>query len=252
MNRDEYLPAKISIPTELIRRTHSPTERHPRKRLDAWKDYIRCLRWDFEFQCPFCLLHEADLSEVGVEGQGLATVEHLVGQAEDPCQKNEYSNTYFACRFCNIDRGKHHKAKSTQGKILRPDQDIWSQHFRWRDSYFLHPCKDSYNEIHTLNAYKPNKLQKVARRRIRRETIEEARKIIEAVPEYIRELESRVPELLQGDATQLKSTIKQLRFFKDRLKAASRSLQRYRRVPIDAPETCRCGLRAPSTQGSPR
>ncbi|MGB1017020.1 MAG: hypothetical protein ACPG4T_22985, partial [Nannocystaceae bacterium] len=96
--------------------------------------------------------------------------------------------------------------------------------------------------IYTLNAYKPNKQSKAAHRKLRRETIESAKEILEVVPGFIETLESKVRNLQAGEAVKLHPVFTKLRLFKKQLQSAQRVLERYRRVPRDAPETCRCGL----------
>lgn len=95
------LPSRTNLP-DAIERTHTPAAgRYP--------TYRPCLRWDFAFACAFCLIHEADLAEHGVEGTGLTSIEHRVPRSDPSAGESltdDYSNCYYACRFCNGSRSK--------------------------------------------------------------------------------------------------------------------------------------------------
>src|SRR5436190_1471867 len=87
------LPRQTQPATAPIPRRHTPSRA-------GYATYRSCLRWEFGFTCAFCLLHEADLVEEGVQGTGLTTIEHHVAQSADLTLVDTYENCFYACRYC--------------------------------------------------------------------------------------------------------------------------------------------------------
>ena len=67
----KILPPQTKPPTSPIERRHRPRPVHGRQ---GYLKFRPCLRWDFGFTCPFCLMHESDFVRGGcVENSRFAT-----------------------------------------------------------------------------------------------------------------------------------------------------------------------------------
>lgn len=117
------LPPQTQPPASPITRRHEPSPSR------QWTLYRDCLRWDFGFTCPFCLLHEADLfGGAGGEGLGGMTTEHRIARSVDDSLAGDYSNCLLACRFCNRSRSNS-PTRLGDRRLLDPTQDAWADHF---------------------------------------------------------------------------------------------------------------------------
>mgnify|MGYP001050588417 CR=1 FL=1 len=74
----KLFPEWTELPTEPVRRMHAPSVQ------PKYRSYVDCLRWDFGFTCPFCLMHEPDLTST-------FCVEHFEMQSTHP----ELSNAWL-------------------------------------------------------------------------------------------------------------------------------------------------------------
>lgn len=222
-----YLDPKTLPPTRKVERTHEP-------RGGSYTAFRQCLRWEFGFQCAFCLIHERDLDPYGTERAGLFGIEHFVPQKHDPELRNEYSNCFYACRFCNGARGYKPVVDSQERHLLHPCANQWSAHFALR-SYELVPLGSDQDAEYTRDAYDINAPNKVTRRRVRRQEWKRVRGLIDDVStQYATALRSlAVPER----RTEARATITQLlRYHRD----AVTGMRRFSSVPDDAASRCNC------------
>lgn len=229
----KILPARTSPPSSLIERRHSP---EPAKGRYGYRKYRPCLRWDFGFTCAFCLLHEADLVEHGVEGTGLTSVEHFipVGGA-GPI--NDYSNCFYACRFCNQARSDLPVVSGKQ-RLLDPCANVWAEHFTLTADDQLVPVDGDSDAAYTHQSYDLDDPRKVDRRRVRRERLGEWRQLLEEGPGLLEELLARTSE--QPSSGQ-RAFLQAAEWLRRSIESAILDIQRYAAIPPDADAACRCG-----------
>ncbi len=207
---------------------------------------MSCLRWDFGFTCPFCMLHEGDLSEHDTSGQALIWVEHLALKSEEKTRANEYDNCFLSCRFCNNTRGKKPATDEKGRKLLNPTQTAWADHFGW-DGDYLKPNPMDADAEYTWQAYRlDDEKQKVPRRRMRRLLIEMSLDLLKALPELVRKLDQEAHSTFEcQDSETAREKLAEARKWQRHLGTTLEQLQRYRAIPRDAPKQCQCG----NTQG---
>lgn len=123
----KILPPETHLPSAPLRRQHLPEPA-------SYSEYRQCLRWEFGFSCAFCLLHEADLIENGIEGTGFMGIEHRVTRSSAPTQEDAYGNCYYACRFCFRSSyrerhgdgcGREHKRALCYHRVHRLEEILW-------------------------------------------------------------------------------------------------------------------------------
>lgn len=117
------------------------------------------LRKDFNHQCAYCLIREADLGNpnnfqkdhfVPQNGGYVGTV-HSKYQGED-FDKNGYYNLYYACDRCN---GRGGKTNTWSQTLLDPCVDkIWDNHIRFNKSLVesMTPQGEEYITTFQLNS----------------------------------------------------------------------------------------------------
>src|SRR5437868_5698501 len=110
-----HLPPRTTPAKARLERRHAPPRAH-------YATYRACVRWEFGFSCAFCLTHEADLLDHGVEGTGLTSIEHRLPQSHDESggSINDYGNCFYACRFCNRARGVEALVDTDGRRLLDP------------------------------------------------------------------------------------------------------------------------------------
>jgi hypothetical protein len=162
----KILPLRTLPPPSIISRRHTPKRAVGRF---GYRAYRACLRWDFGFTCAFCLLHEADLAELGAEGLGLTSIEHFVpvSSEEGEDKVNDYENCFYVCRFCNKSRSNSPIIDSEGQRLLNPCVEIWADHFLPTEDDRLNPL-DS-NAVYTAKIYDLNDPRRMELRRWRRE-----------------------------------------------------------------------------------
>ena len=228
------LAPRTTPPSKPIERDHTPRD-------GSFRLYRDCLRWDFGFTCPFCLLHESDLVEHGAHGTGLTTVEHRVPQSEAPRMRNKYQNCYYACVYCNRARSNRPITDSTKRSLLDPCTHAWAEHF-YLEGDELVPSDGDGDAAYTREAYDLNAPRKVTTRRFRRiAQLDRLRLMREQRPalEFLNGL-IRKPDL----AEQREELVKLAREIRRRFRIAAVESQRYRVIPTDAPTDCRCNDRS--------
>ena len=225
------LPRQTQPPATPIERRHAPAP-------GRYGSYRPCLRWDFGFTCAFCLLHEADLAEHGVEGTGLTWIEHRLLRSVDPLRARDYANCYYACRFCNTARGTAPLEDADGRRVLDPCADAGGHHLMVHGDG-LRPLDDDARYTH--ETYDLDDPRKRLARRSRTAAIDTARKTLSKAPRLI----SRLLELAETAAAKDRAAILDAAQARSAtVRAARRQLERYRAIPADAPTSCRCGTLA--------
>lgn len=191
-----------------------------------------CLRWEFGFSCPFCLLHEADFIEYGIEGW---KIEHAEPMSTHEELKSVYDNCFYSCRFCIISRGKAPVVDGQRRRLLNPCRDVWGEFFELRGDEIQPRRRDDSDAHYTLQVYDLNDPRKVAMRKHRRETIEECRRIVNEVQLHHDRALSRARDTGDPEMVDLARVLWQS------LRSAYEDLERYVPVPLDADQVCRCG-----------
>ncbi len=237
----QILPERTLPFRERLERRHQP--RPARGRL-GYPAYRPCLRWEFGFTCAFCLAHESDLSEHGVEGTGLTTVEHFVpvstGQHQSAAESlaNDYQNCFYACRYCN---GARSTTPSTDGqgrKLLNPCAHRWTEHFSVSDDDRLLPRPGDADAEYTSEAYDLNEARKLEMRRSRRERVEESLALLNRGPDLLDALIARSASQPGIRSVEILAAAENLR---RSMLNAERELMRHAAIPADADSRCRCG-----------
>jgi hypothetical protein len=226
------LPSRALLLDRPIERRHAPT-------IDAgsyrgYETFRPCLRWDFFFTCPFCLLHEAQVSPDGAAGSSQFWIEHLVPQSQRSDLRNSYENLVYTCRRCNQARRSMARSDATGRRLLDPCADVWSAHFIEGDDELEPATGDG---AYTARAYDINSPQKVTLRRMRRETVEESLHVLASVPALLDavmatiNLQPRPEQCLRLEiAEHLHKSIA----------AARRALLQLTAIPRDADDACAC------------
>ena len=221
------LPAKTDLPATQIARRHNP-------RIGAYPTYRPCLRWEFGFTCAFCFLHEADFVAHGIERTGFTGVEHHVPRRSAPQLADEYGNCFYACRFCNRARSRAPNVDANGRRLLEPCTTAWAARFH-QHGFSFQPC-DSDAE-YSAEVYDLNDPRKREMRRSRAGSIGRALRLLADGPDRARRLLSVAERLPHGDRTVVLEAAEAVH---DQVVAARQELVRFRMVPADADETCRC------------
>lgn len=203
------LPAIAPLTAEPIARLHAPEGR-----FGTFRD---CLRWEFGFSCPLCLLHERDLITTGADGWAVVTIEHRYTPSDHPERADEYVNCIYACRRCNTTR----RSQSEMG-VLNPMGAAWADHFEWVADDLMPRDAEA---VHTAEVFGLNDEQRRKMRERRRETIT-----------LLRAHRTRVLEALSDSA--FSDVGKAL--LNDTLAILETQLREWSAIPSDAPTACRC------------
>jgi hypothetical protein len=228
------LPQTTQPPKYPTARRHNPSP------TDA-KNYQRhkpCLRWDFGFTCPFCLLHETDFAPLLADRLGIFTVEHRLLQSTHPEARGDYQNCLYACRLYNLHRKADGLEDQSGRKLLDPTAVAWFAHFQ-TEGDALNPRQEDKNASYTWEAYGLNDSDKVMLRKNRRERIHKLRESLLNGPAEIEALLQIATETQAPlKAKRLMSLVKTL---EQQLEEVRRELGGFRAIPGDADSRCRCG-----------
>ena len=94
-----------------------------------YQRYKQALREDFKYRCAYCILHEGDLFGGGFHN---FQIDHFKPRDTFPALVNEYSNLYYACRWCN-----------------RAKDDTWPSDEEQRGGFvFVDPCVEDLYTTH--------------------------------------------------------------------------------------------------------
>ena len=221
------LPPELRPGQDVIRRRHKP---EPGK----YADYTDCLRWEFGFICAFCLLHETDIIKHGAKGTGMMWVEHLHPQSTTgKHRRDQYSNCYYSCRFCNNRRRAKPVGTGNQ-RLLDPCVSPWAAHFDLANDALV---PRSANGEYTAKAYRVNDPRKRKMRGHRRARIPLLLQQIETVPSLLVQLVERLSRT-RGEARQ--ECLRHIKVLRSTLAAAKDELASWTKVPDDPPSNCRC------------
>lgn len=148
-------------------------------------------------------------------------------------------NCFFACRYCNLARGIKPVISEFYGEgrlLLHPCRHAWADLFKLEtDEFWVRGINE--DALYTLSAYALNEPRKVALRRARRETLQEAIAMVTQFPSLENALLEKAAELADHTLVELAWSLR------SSLKPAWRDLERFVPIPADADEDCPCGHR---------
>lgn len=237
----KILPAATEPWNEKIDRRHSPKAA---KRLGGYEDYRCCLRWEFDFACAFCLCHEADLrrgADEGTRGTGTFSIEHFVTKEREPLLANEYSNCFYACRYCNRDRGRKPNRDAAGRRLLNPCADLWADYFV-REGDSLKPRSNQPDAKYTHEVYKLDLPAKIRARTLRKKKILDYEKALYEIPGLIDEL--RRAGVDRGDSTLIRAAALLGEKRRDTIRDI---LEHLTVIPHDAEHPCSCRREPPAS-----
>jgi hypothetical protein len=189
-------------------------------------------------------LHERDVMPFGVGAEGTRQfwIEHIVPQsdpAEGARRENDYTNCLYTCAFCNHTR--HDRPRlSTDGRLLNPIDDDWSQHFEWKDDH-LEPCSAfDRDATHTRNSYGINDSNRTERRVARRRSIEDLQRDIEARLDDIRTVDDELRGDGLDDAQRQRKRSQRNRWAAEVSSKCDKLQNCFRGLPQDRPNSCEC------------
>lgn len=238
----------------LPRRTHPPKaptlRRHEPRLATRWSQFRPCLRWDFGFTCPFCLLHESDLfGAAGGEGLGGTTVEHFVPRSVDPGRELDYTNCLYACRLCNRARSNR-PIQQESARLLDPTGTAWARHFELSEDE-IEPMAGDLDAAYTHETYDLNDARKVVRRQLRYQLVSDRLQLLEQLGGEIQAILRLAEQFRRDHPLRFALAIRRVRSLRSAMRRALADLARYAAVPADAPASCRCesaeGLTLPSS-----
>lgn len=228
MEKIRILPNQTALPQEPISRRHNPKK-------SQYQDYAACLRWDFGFTCPYCLLHESDFMK-HVKGERLFWIEHYVPRSESSELSNEYRNCLYSCHNCN-----HARSNDTDPRILNPTTNAWADHFQLNGDR-LEPLPGDDAAYYTAKAYDINEPRKIKRRRERREFIEETLADSQKLYSEQRSLIDWAHEASREGKRDEEKKLREIVFnTMERIERNHKRLKRYEAIPEDADYECKCG-----------
>lgn len=231
----KILPPRTFPPQSRIERRHRPADVTGRR---GYQSFRPCLRWEFGFTCAFCLLHESDLAEHGVEGLGLMSVEHFIPVSAEDALINDYENCFYVCRFCNGARGTASTLSKDGRRLLNPCREVWGEHFFASAGDRLVPYSGDSDAVYTAQVYDLDDLRKIRVRRSRRERIEEWTALLGRAPGLLRALLARAQSTRSAERKEeLLLAAHEVRVS---LLRAVRDIRRYAAIPEDADQGCRC------------
>jgi len=223
----KVLPPVTAPWQEALSRRHTPPAL-------SYEQYRPCLRWEFGFSCAFCLLHESDIVNAGVEGWGLTQIEHFVPQSHDPSRRDDYTNLFYICRRCNLERGSRRNEGPNGETLLNPCDDAWGRHFEVVLDE-IHPRdEEDENATYTRNAYGLNTPAKVKIRSMRRRMVGRCKRLLErwaGIGDRLLDFAVEKRAIEGVDLAQDLAEMRRLILF---------SLYRYEAIPNDRDVTCRC------------
>jgi len=228
-----------ALPPQILPPRKPTTRRHVPRPARRWSSYRSCLRWDFGFLCPFCLLHEADLYG-GLPGEGLGgtTVEHRITRNADPAQESDYANCLYACRFCNRSRSVS-PLWASGARLLDPSRDPWGDHFEAVVDH-LRPIAGDLDADYTHRAYDLDDPRKVARRQARRQLVNDRLALLSDLGSELVCLLDLAEGLRLRDFQKFARVLQEIQQIRSAALRALDDLKRYLVIPADAPARCRC------------
>ena len=218
-------PVTLPWNQAILRRHQPPPSEYTRSR--------DCLRWEFGFSCAFCLLHESDLSALGVEGLGIIQIEHFAPQSRHPERINEYSNLFLICRLCNVARGAMENLGPDGSMLLDPCTVTWDEHFQVVNNRLL-PVGGDPDAIYTCETYNFNDSRKVKGRRLRRVVIEECLAFVQDVQGDHTRLLDQAEDQEDPKCVELAKRLHRM------WTLVREELLRFQAIPLDSKTPCFC------------
>jgi hypothetical protein len=236
----QILPLTTQPPNKPFTYRHAPKP-------GEFHTYRNCMRWEFGFTCPFCLIHESDIVRGGcAEGFGLTGIEHVLPQSTHDDQKHIFTNCLYCCQMCNRSRSKKPleevKAnKKTGRRLLIPTAEKWADHFVSHGDE-LHPVVGDDNAKYTHEAYEIDDPRKIRLREMRRKLYEDHFSFLEDDPMSQSDMLLKLAEDLTRPADERDVLIKVAKVMRAHVEHAVQDLESYEAIPKDAPKSCRCGV----------
>ncbi|HEY4261721.1 MAG TPA: hypothetical protein VGM98_16240 [Schlesneria sp.] len=231
----DILPPVTLPPNKPLVYRHNPAPSND------YHSYRKCLRWEFGFTCPFCLIHDADVVRDGKsDGLGLTGVEHILPQSTHTDDKHIYANCVYCCQKCNRARSTAPSVDKGGRRLLNPTVVAWSDHFTAGDDRVEAIAGDADAE-YTEVTYHLNDPRKVQFRRFRRKVYENHFGFLQSRPETKADLllqTAQNPSISPAERANLVSIAKGLHDEKAKI---LEDLSTYAGIPSDAPSRCRCG-----------
>lgn len=227
----KILPPVIEPWRRSIARRHTPKLSRGDKGFQAYRP---CLRWDFGFTCAFCLCHEADLVPYPIRGSGLTHIEHFEPKSRQKALRNQYSNCFYACRFCNVSRGIAPN-EGPEGTLLNPCDRAWDEAFVLSGDRFWPRDEGDRDATYTLNTYRLNDLPKVKMRKLRRLAVRRRVADLEETRTFERDLLDHAVAGGGVRSARMAKVISKLRW------QAYMDLWKFRAVPDGHDTECSCG-----------
>lgn len=231
----KVLPPRTMPPTTVVERRHAP-------RQASYPTYRPCLRWEFGHGCAFCLTHEADLMEHGVEGTGQMGIEHQVPRSRDGKRADDYTNCFYACRFCNQARGRQANVDPAGHRLLDPCHSAWSDHFVAVEDRLI-PRRDDLDAERTHRVYDLDDPRKRVMRQRREELLAQALEVLHDGPLLL----ARLLDAAQAPGVERAGFLGEARLVRDYIIRAKRDLERFAIPPKDADVICNCSTTAACT-----
>jgi len=215
-----------------ISRRHSP-------RPASFNLYRPCLRWEFGFSCAFCLCHEADFG-ISIEGSGATHIEHFVPQDVAPHRRDDYSNCFYVCGYCNRARLNAPNRSPAGHTLLDPCEGSWGEIFKLADDKILPQIEADGNALYTIDTYDLNEPRKLARRKLRSKIIGQRVKVLEECREQMEKWVVVASEKREDAFTALaREMVEGLRSRRDM--ALDDLVRWFPAIPRDCDRSCRCG-----------
>ena len=174
--------------------------------------------------------------EHGAQGTGLFATEHFHSQTSFPALANDYDNCFYICRYCNGSKGERPVQADDGRTLLNPCLAAWGEHFEYDENEFrLEPR--TADARYTEEAYRLNVPRKVNSRRTRFRVISEKTETLKNGPGRVKSLTDLLPGI---DAEGRRVLFREILRQRQAIVNSRRDLERYLRVPKDAPASCRC------------
>ncbi len=153
--------------------------------------------------------------------------------SHDESGVNDYTNCFYACRYCNQARGVTPVVVNEERRLLNPCRDAWADHFIL-DGDTLVPKPGDSDAVYTHAVYHLDDPRKVELRRFRRETVKEALQLLERGRSFL------VGLLQRAGQAHDPMLVSEAQLIENALRGAWRNLETFRVVPQDAQASCAC------------
>ena len=184
------------------------TETPPR-----YADYRRYkphLRRDFQYQCAYCTINEAEFG-----GHYNFHIDHFRPQSLFPELRTEYSNLYYACSICNTyksDTWPTEEQIARGRRFLDPCADDYAAHFEPQPDGMLRELTEPAK--YTSTHLRLNRQQLVKLRQRRKEQEQVFLKRVSSIQENLQKIDrlllvSSLPNAVSKTLTQMRRQLQQ-------------------------------------------